>query len=551
MKSRLLVVFALVTSLIVVLAWMIVVQHSARAHSPSQIVITSPHSRLASTAALTVAIGTDVDQLDPALTTDGLSLLVASQLYDTLIVYQPGSSVPAPGLAGSWTVSPDGRTWTFNLRPGMKFHDNTPLDATAVAYNFNRWWDPAHPAHDGSFDWFFWSFGGFKGDAGCKIASVAALNATQFQLTLTSAFSPLPSILAMPAFAIASPTAVQAGTLATTPIGSGPFTFVEWIPGDHVRLQVNASYWSSPPHVSILTFKVISNMADQLTALQSNAVHSAHNLGPGEIMAAESDPRLRVLWRPSANLGYLGINRAHSPLGSPQVREAIAHAVNRAQIIANTYPHGTEIDSQFLPSGIWGRDPSITDYTYDPMLARSLLTQAGFPHGFTTTLSYRDVVRSYLPHPSQTVAAIAADLQAVGITTTIIAYESGTFLEMARNGELDLYLLGWIADYLHPDNFFNPILCDGYLAFGPKDNALCSQVQASLSEFNFNNQLAQYRWASRRVYATLPLLPLAHTRTALVTRREVSGLSTSPIANEAYKEASFATAWVYLPLMRK
>ncbi len=258
-----------------------------------------------------------------------------------------------------------------------------------------------------------------------------------------------------------------------------------------------------------------------------------------------------MLWRPSANVGYLGINRAHSPLGNLQVRQAIAHAVNRAQIIANFYPGGTEFDSHFLPSGIWGRDPGITNYPYDPALARSLLTQAGFPHGFTTTLAYRDVPRGYLPHPAQTAQVIAANLQAVGITPTIIVYESGTFLEKVANGELDLYLLGWGADYVHPDHFFNPILCDGYLAFGPKDNALCSQVQASLAEFNFNNQLAQYQWASLRVYATLPLLPLAHTRTALVTRREIAGLSASPIANEAYKDATFAPAWVYLPLVRK
>jgi peptide/nickel transport system substrate-binding protein len=551
MKSRLLVTFALAASLVVVLVWMNATQHSAQAYSPSQVAAASPLSPLASTAAFTVAIGSDVDQLDPALTTGGFSPLVSSQLYDTLVVYQPGTSVPLPGLAESWTVSPDGKTWTFNLRPGIKFHDNTALDAAAVAYNFNRWWDPAHPAHTGSLDWFNWLFGGFKGDANCRIAGVTALNATQFRLTLTSAYSPLPSILAMPALAIASPAAIQAGTLAVTPVGSGPFRFVAWIPGDHIQLQANAGYWGSPPHVSTLTFKVIAGPAAQLAALQANAVHSAYNLGPDEISAAGSDPRLRVLWRPSANIGYLGINRAHLPLDNLQVRQAIAHAVNRAQIIANDYPDGTELDSQFLPSGIWGRDPGITDYTYDPALARSLLTQAGFPHGFATTLAYRDVVRDYLPHAAQTVEAIATDLRAVGITITINVIESGTFLDMLNNGELDLYLFGWGADYLHPDNFFTPILCAGYLAFGPKDDALCSQVQASLAEFNFNNQLAQYQWASLRVYATLPLLPLAHTRTALVTRREIVGISVSPIANEAYKDATFATAWVYLPLIRK
>jgi peptide/nickel transport system substrate-binding protein len=480
-----------------------------------------------------------------------VTLHVAGQIYDTLVGYPPGGSQPIPGLAETWTVSPDGKIWTFNLRSGLKFHDNTTLDANAVAFNFNRWWDPANPAHIGTFDYFGFVFGGFKGDPGCLLAGVGTLSATQFQMTLTQALSPLPDMLTLPAFAIASPAAIQAGTLVTTPVGSGPFMFVERIPGDQVLLQANADYWNSPPHVATLTFKVITSTADQLTALQSNSVQSAHNLGPDEISAANSDPRLRMLWRPSANVGYLGINRAHSPLGNLQVRQAIAHAINRAQIIANFFPDGTEFDSQFLPSGIWGRDLSLTNYTYDPALARSLLTQAGFPHGFTTTLSYRDVVRGYLPNPAQTAAAVAADLQAVGITTTITVYESGVFLDMVRNGELDLYLLGWGADYLHPDNFFNPILCDGYLAFGPKDNILCDQVQASLAEFNFNNQLTQYQWASRRVYDTLPLLPLAHTRSALVIRREIFGLSASPMATEAYKDATFATAWVYLPLIRK
>jgi peptide/nickel transport system substrate-binding protein len=256
MKSRLLVVFTLVASLIVcVLAWMIALQQSVLAHSPSQLAVTTPRSPLASTAVFTVAIGSDVSGLDPALTTDGVSFQVATQLYDTLVAYQPGTSVPIPGLADSWTASADGKTWTFNLRPGLKFHDNTSLDANAVAFNFNRWWDPANPAHIGSFDYFRGLFGGFKGDTGCLLAGIGALNATQFQMTLTQALSPLPSMLAVPAFAIASPTAIQAGTLVTTPVGSGPFVFVEWIPGDHVQLQANANYWSSPPHVSTLTFQ--------------------------------------------------------------------------------------------------------------------------------------------------------------------------------------------------------------------------------------------------------------------------------------------------------
>jgi len=289
--------------------------------------------------------------------------------------------------------------------------------------------------------------------------------------------------------------------------------------------------------------------ADRLAALQNNAVQSADSFSPSELAAAGSDPNLRVLWRPSTALGYLGINRAHAPLGNPQVRQAIAHAIRQQNLINNFYLPGTEVATQFLPSGIWGRDPGIAGYTYDPALARSLLAQAGFPNGFTTTLAYREVFRQYLPNPSITAQVIAADLRSVGITVTLVVYESGTFLTKAANGELDLFLLGWGADYLHPDNFFNPILCEGYLAFGPKDDTLCTQVQATLAELNFGNQLAQYQWSSRRVSDTLPLLPLAHSRSAVVVRSNVAGLLPSPISAEAYRGVFFVN--VYLPLILK
>ncbi len=240
MKSRLLVVFVLVASLIVVLASMIAAQHSARGPI-LRLKIRNDHAALAARIACRVhrchwlgcrSIGSGAHHW--RLFTAGF---VAT-------VRHPGGLSAryvrrrSPALAESWTVSPDGKTWTFNLRPGIKFHDNTALDAAAVADNFNRWWDPAHPAHTGSFDWFYRLFGGFKGDANCKIAGVAALNATQFRLTLTSAYSPLPSILAVPAFAIASPAAIQAGTLAVTPVGSGPLllTFVQWSTGDRIQL---------------------------------------------------------------------------------------------------------------------------------------------------------------------------------------------------------------------------------------------------------------------------------------------------------------------------
>ena len=111
-----------------------------------------------------VGVYTDVISLDPALAGwDRTSLVVVSQIYDTLTAYHAGGSLPEPSLALSWTVSTDGITWTFHLREGVSFHDGTPLDAEAVVFNFERWWDPVNPYHDGTFEYFEAMFGGFKG----------------------------------------------------------------------------------------------------------------------------------------------------------------------------------------------------------------------------------------------------------------------------------------------------------------------------------------------------------------------------------------------------
>jgi len=151
------------------------------------------------------AMGADATGLDPALATDSHSFLITNQIYETLINVEPGGTRPVPGLAESWMASPDGLTWTLTLRPGVKFHDGTNLDAAAVVYNLERWWDSAHPYHNGSFDFFGYMFGGFKGDANCVISSISTISAYQVQIVLKTPDSPLLNTLAMPAFAIPAP----------------------------------------------------------------------------------------------------------------------------------------------------------------------------------------------------------------------------------------------------------------------------------------------------------------------------------------------------------
>ena len=510
-----------------------------------QVASTTPRSEsfapLSNSNALTVALAADVSSLDPALALDADSLLVTSQIYETLATYDPNGSVPVPSLAESWTTT-DGRIWLFTLRPNLKFHDNTNLDAAAVVYNFQRWWDPAHPQHNGTFDYFQIAFGGFRGDPNCLLTNVEALDARRVRFTLARVHSGLPGMLGVPAFAIASPTALQAGTLETNPIGSGPFKFDQRAMGDSIHLVANPAYWGEAPQLGMLNFKVIADDASRLTALQNNSVQVASDLDASYAVTATADANLRVMWRPSLNTSYLGINRGHGALSHILVREAIAAAINRTALVDNYFAPGTAYTRDFVSPGIWGYGPSAGAYPYDPQQARDLLTLAGYPNGFTTTLGYRNVPRPYLPDPAGAAAAIQADLQAVGITVTVIDYESGIFLNKVRDGSLDLFLLGWIADHPHPDNFLTPHFCapGAYGSLGPVDTTLCNMIASARADLKFASQLAKYQAISDYLRRETPVLPLAHGQTALVARREVAGLVPSPSSMEDYRAAYVA-----------
>ena len=498
-----------------------------------------------------VAVGTEPAGMDPALYYDTAVFLVTSQVYETLVNNTPGGSQVEPGLAESWSVSPDGLTWTFTLRTGVEFHNGTALNATAVAYNFERWWDPAHPYYIGDDSAFASFFGGHRGDLDCMLSAVSTVGPSQVLLTLTEPYSLLPSLLAMPLFAIASPIAIQSGTLDTAPVGSGPFKFIVWDPGDHVTLEDNPDYWGEEPHLDSLTFELVPAENDRFVALQGNIAQSVGDLNPDYAVPVSADPNLVASWRPAMGIGYLGINRGHTPLDNLLVRQAIAHAIDRESLIADWYYPGDQLADQILPPAVFGYDSSIEDYAYDPPLAITLLASAGYGSGFSTTLAFRNVWRPYLPEAAATAAAIRENLLAVGIDATITEYESGEFINKWIDGELDLYLLGWIQDFPHADNYIMPVLCDTYLGFGPKDEALCAVMAAAREEHDPDDQLVYYQWASRRVHDTLPLVPIVHPRTLLAARDNVHGLVPALGGIELFGDVWLASAWVHLPLIMR
>ncbi|HAS73461.1 MAG TPA: ABC transporter substrate-binding protein, partial [Clostridiales bacterium UBA8960] len=197
----------------------------------------------------------DALSLDPAITSDSESFQVTANIYDTLVVYKTNETEIKPGLAESWKVSEDGLTWNFKIRRNVKFHDGSKLDAHVVAFNFQRWMDPSSPYHTGQFIYWNYTFGGFPG----IIKSVTALSDTTLEIILTEPYAPFLSTISLPAFGIASQSAIVKynDNLKFHPVGTGPYIFTSWESNESIVLKRNDDYWGEHGKSSEIEFRVL------------------------------------------------------------------------------------------------------------------------------------------------------------------------------------------------------------------------------------------------------------------------------------------------------
>ena len=204
--------------------------------------------------------------LDTAIIEDGISQKLTSQIYDTLAKYKGSTTEVEPALAEKWETSADGKVWTLHLRKGVKFHDGEPFDAKAVVWNFERWWKSKHPQHENqikagqSFPYWEGQFDDF--DDKSIVSAVEATDQYTVKVTLKQPQAPFLANLAIFAFGIASPKAVEKYGVdyGKHPVGTGPFKFVEWKPNQEVVLDANPDYWGQKAKVKRVVVRNIGEL---------------------------------------------------------------------------------------------------------------------------------------------------------------------------------------------------------------------------------------------------------------------------------------------------
>jgi peptide/nickel transport system substrate-binding protein len=475
-------------------------------------------------------------KLDPADVTDLESARLTEQIFDTLVMFDGATTNLRPGLATSWTTSPDGLSYFFNLRPGVTFHDGTPLDAAAVKWNFDRWMNPDNPWR-GRTTFEYWTDVAAFNEV---IRSVEAVDPNTVQIDLNEPQGTFLLNLALFAFAIGSPRAIAADPdgFARNPVGTGAFRFVEWVPGDHVTLEQNPNYWGERAKVDRVVVRDIPDNAARFQVLQSGAIDMMEGANPDDVPTARRDPNLQVILRPPLNVGFINMNLHTKPFDDVRVRQAIAAAINRPVIVEALFGGVGSVATQLIPPSVMGWNPNVKGPQYDPDRARQLLAEANLPNGFSTDFWVMPVSRPYFPAPQAIAEAIAADLGRVGIRANLRKESDwGTYLERRNKLDYPIWMLGWTGDTGDPDNFL-------YYFFGPApDNSWDNEaVKGLLRQAQRSPDTAEreriYQQVNAVVEAEVPRIPIAHTTPPLLARSYVKGYTANPTGTEYYNTVS-------------
>jgi peptide/nickel transport system substrate-binding protein len=490
----------------------------------------------------------DVSRLDPADVTDGESIQRMDNIFEALVEYKKESTEVQPCLAESWEISEDGLEFTFYLRKGVKFHDGTNFNADAVVFSFRRQYDESYlPWHDyGEWAYWGWMF--------TDIKEVKKIDDYTVKIVLQNRNASLLTSLAMFTVNIVSPTnAAKWGLDAFKhPVGTGPFKFVEWIKDNYITLVANEDYWRKRPYLDKLIFKVIPDPSARLMALEKGEIDGMEYPDPDQIPRIKANPDLKLLTQPGMNVGYLAMNMwdetpgFEPPFGDVRVRRAIAHAINKKDIVDYLYAGTATVAKNPLPPSLWGYNDEIEDYEYNPEISKKLLAEAGYPQGFKTTLWAMPVSRPYMFDPRKIAEAIQSDLRKVGIEAEIYSEEWATYLQDTEAGKHPMCLLGWTGDNGDPDNFIYVLLDKDAATIGAAGNVSfyrsdeLHEVNIEAREIYDQKKRAElYKKAQEIIHGDVPWVPLAHATQINAFRKTVHDYFLHPTSRKF-----FYPAWI-------
>jgi peptide/nickel transport system substrate-binding protein len=466
---------------------------------------------------LVIANAVRVDTLDPEANSVNESIWMDQNLYSRLLQPNATGTGLLPDLATSWTIAPNGLTYTFHLRTDAKYCNGEAVTASDVVYSIDR----------------SRKFSGGWGFLLTPVKSITAPNASTVVFTLSEKHAPLLADLAMYAYSVVPQKEVTAegSKFFQHPIGSGPFCVSSYHPDSEVDLTANKFYYGTKPKIEKVRYLIVPDDNTRVLMLESKKADVIEN-PPGNLTSQiDSNSSLHVDLFPSTRVDFLQLDEHFAPFKKQLVREAINYAIDRQAIVKLAYQGDAVPGASFMPLKMEYYDSSITPYPYDPAKAKQLLAQAGYPHGFSAFLI---TVSGDVAGQAEAVV-LKSELAQVGITLSIQSYELLTAYAKEDGGHSEFGERYWTNDIIDPDevatfgadcqggaNAFNSYWCDA------EANKLVSEARI---ELNPAKRQQLYNEIQQIVYQQSPFIVTDYSPYRYGVGDWVHGFHVTPLGN--------------------
>lgn len=396
---------------------------------------------------LIVGVTSDIHTLDPAVSSDNYDWRQIYPSYDRLVKYKvvggKGSTEVEPMVAESWSVSPDGKVWTFKIRKGIKFDDGTSLDAKAVKFAFER----------------TLKIGKGPADNIGAIDSMRVKDDYTLEVTLKNPYGPFLQTLATDAACIVNPRIMKyekdgdlaQGWLSQHTDGSGPFILVDWKRGERAVLEAKPNYWGGAPKIKKVIIRFMSESADRRMALERGDIDIAESILVDQIPALEKNPDLVVNKYPAQLVEYVYLNCQKKPLDNVLVRQALNYAIDYNGIIKHVLQgNGVQMRGP-VPAGMWGHKADVFQFKRDIVRGKELLKKAGFEKGLKLTLIYSERRATW----EQIATVMQSNFADIGVELKMQLMANPTLRDKIDRGDFQLCLGAWSPDFADPFMFMN------------------------------------------------------------------------------------------------
>jgi len=484
-------------------------------------------------------ISSDPITLDPAMMTDATSNEVAAQIFEGLVQFGTGASV-VPAAAWRWKISPDGLSWTFYLRRGIRFSHGREMTALDVKYSLERLLSPKVKSPNQSFVEMIKGAPEYSQGKAREVAGLQVIDQYAIKIVLQYPFMPFLSNLACTMAAIVPKELVEDGAqdFSRHPAGTGPFLLKSWEPGRVLELEPNPRYHERRISLSGIHYSIDLSDEQKAEALASGRL-DVTDINSQQRRALAADRSLKVVSLPQLNVQYLCINVSKvSPFADRRVRQALNYAVDKKALIETTELAGDAVAAKgVFPPELWAYNPELAGYDHDPARARKLLAEAGYSGGLPGEylLDIRES-RAQL----QRAEIVRQNCREIGINIKINPLSWKALLERTYSCQSQLSFNGWNSDNGDPDNFLYPLFHSkntgrsGNVAFF-KSPAVDELLEEAVTIRDPGQRLLRYRKIEAMIVQEAPWVFMYHTVKSTAVRNTVHGFRPRPFGSEHYK----------------